>query len=240
MSIALNHLRRHRVRLQLQPTADIGLDRRRQVREGADGARNLADADDLARAAQARQVALQLGVPQRQLQAERHRLGVHAVRAANHGRVPVLVGPRTDGLGQRIDVPDDQIGRLDHLQRQRGVDDVGGRQAEMQIPRRRPHMLGHRRRERNHVVMRRLLDFLDARDVEPRARPELACGVVRDDAGVGHRVGGRELDLEPRLIAPLLGPDAPHLGVGVAGNHLSAKCEVESAKWPERRRKSVV
>ena len=95
---------------------------------------------------------------------------MHAVRAADHRRVPVLVGPRTDGLGQRVDVREDQIARLDHLQRQRRVDDVGRRQAEMQIPRRRPDVLGHRRRERNHVVMRRLLDFLDAGDVEPRAR----------------------------------------------------------------------
>ena len=40
----------------------------------------------------------------------------------------------------------------------------------MQIPRGRPDVLGHGRRERNHVVMGRLLDFLDAGDVE-RAAP---------------------------------------------------------------------
>ena len=89
VAIALDDLRRDRGRLQLEPPADGGLDRRRQVREGADGAGNLADADDLARAAQARQVALQLGIPERQLQAERHRLGVHAVRAFDFGHVDV-------------------------------------------------------------------------------------------------------------------------------------------------------
>ena len=35
-----------------------------------------------------------LGVPERQLDAERHRLGVHAVRAADHRRAAVLLGAR--------------------------------------------------------------------------------------------------------------------------------------------------
>ena len=42
--------------------------------------------DDGPRPLQALEVALQLRVPQRQLQPERHRLGVHAVRAAHHRR----------------------------------------------------------------------------------------------------------------------------------------------------------
>ena len=44
--IALNDLRRHRRRLEPEPPAHVGFDRRRQVREGPDRARQLADADD--------------------------------------------------------------------------------------------------------------------------------------------------------------------------------------------------
>ena len=43
----------------------------------------------------------ELGVPQRELQPERHRLGVHAVRAADHRRAPMLLGARADGVAQR-------------------------------------------------------------------------------------------------------------------------------------------
>ena len=54
VAIALNHLRRDRRRLEAEPAADVGLDRRRQVRERADRARQLADADTVARARRTR------------------------------------------------------------------------------------------------------------------------------------------------------------------------------------------
>ena len=51
------------------------------------------------------------------------------------------------------------------------------------------------------------------------------------DAGRGHRVGGRELHVEPGLVAALLGPDPPHLGVGVARNHARVSCSAVT-EWP--------
>ena len=92
VAVALDHLRRHRRGLEAEPLADARLDRRIEVRERPDGAGNLADRDDVAGAQHAIEVALQLGVPERQLQAEGHRLGVHAVRAPDHRRPPMLVG----------------------------------------------------------------------------------------------------------------------------------------------------
>ena len=47
MTVALNHLRRDRRRLETKPPADVGFDRRIEMREGADGARDLADAHRL-------------------------------------------------------------------------------------------------------------------------------------------------------------------------------------------------
>ena len=87
-------------------------------------------------------------------------------------------------------------------------------------------VLGDGRRERDHVVMRRLLDLFDAGDVEARLRAQLARGVRGNDAGRRHRVGGGQLDLEPRLVASLLGPDAAHLGVGVSRNHRRQSADV--------------
>src|SRR5690606_34497967 len=43
----------------------------------------------------------------------------------------------------------------------------------------------------------------------------------RNDAGLGHGVGGGEFDFEPRLVSPGLTPDRPHLGVRVPPNHFS-------------------
>ena len=37
------------------------------------------------------------------------------------------------------------------------------------------------------------------------------------DAGFGHRVRRRELDLEPGLVAPLVTPDGAHFGVRISG-----------------------
>ena len=55
------------------------------MRERADRARQLPDADRLASALHALDVAADLGKPERQLEAERHRLGVDAVGAADDG-----------------------------------------------------------------------------------------------------------------------------------------------------------
>ena len=79
---------------------------------------------------------------------------------------------------------------------------------------------------------------------KPRVRAQLARGVRRDDAGLRHRVGGRELDLEPGLVAALLAPDRAHLGVGVARNHVSrddsADVDSQLAIRESRRRRPAI
>ena len=105
VTIALNHLRRDRRRLEAEPPADVGFDRRIEMREGADGAGDLADADESrARAATRSMSRVELRVPQRQLQAEGHRLGMHAVRAADHRRAAMLERARLDRRLQRVEI----------------------------------------------------------------------------------------------------------------------------------------
>ena len=94
VTIALDHLRGDRRGLEAKPLADARLDRGIEVREGPDRAGDLADGDDVAGAQHAIEIALKLRVPQRQLEPERHRLGVHAVRPADHRRAPVFLGAR--------------------------------------------------------------------------------------------------------------------------------------------------
>ena len=123
--IALDDLRRHRRRLEAEAAADASLNVRIEVRERADRAGQFPDRDHVAGAQDAVEVALQLGVPQRQLEAERHRFGVHAVRPADHRRAPVLLGAGAHGVHQRGDPLDDEAAGLAHLKRLGGVDDVG-------------------------------------------------------------------------------------------------------------------
>ena len=47
------------------------------------------------------------------------------------------------------------------------------------------------------------------------ALADVARGLGRDDAGRRHRLGGGGLDEQPGLVAALVAPDPPHLGVCV-------------------------
>ena len=200
--------------------ADVALDGRRQMSEGAHGARELAHGHDLPRARDPRHVPIELGVPQRQLQAQRHGLGVHAVRAPDHRRAAVLLRTRANGRHQVRQALQHQVAGFAHLQRLRGVDDVGRRHAEVHPPGGRPDVLGHGRRERDDVVLRDGLDGFDAGDVERALGADVLGRLDRHDACAGHRLGGGGLHLQPRLVAALVAPDATHLGIGVARNHL--------------------
>ena len=83
MAVARDHLRGDRGWLQSQALADFFFRFGADVAEGSDRAGNLAHAQILRRGVEAREIALHLVVPQRQLQAEGDGLGVHAVGAAD-------------------------------------------------------------------------------------------------------------------------------------------------------------
>ena len=138
------------------------------------------------------------------------------MRAADHRRAPMLERPVANRLGQRVEILQDHVARLAHLQRLRGVDDVRRGHAEVQPARRRADLLGDGRREGDDVVLRDLLDLFDASDVEGAALADVARGFGRDDAGGRHRFGGGRLHEQPGLVAALVAPDAAHLGVRVA------------------------
>ena len=80
------------------------LDGRVDVRVRADGARELADGQRVAGGAHAPAIAIGLESPQRELGAERGRLGVHAVRAPGDRHVQELEGARLERGHERIEV----------------------------------------------------------------------------------------------------------------------------------------
>ena len=92
-----------------------------------------------------------------------------AVRAADHRGPAVLVSAHADGVGQRLEILQDEVARLDHLEGKRGVHDVGRRQAEVQVTRGSTDVLRHGGREGDDVVMCGRFDLFDAPDLEARA-----------------------------------------------------------------------
>ena len=73
-----------------------------EVAEGADGARELADAEVFGGVVEAGEVALHLRVPEQQLEAEGGGLGVDAVGAADDGGVLELEGAALED-GEEVD-----------------------------------------------------------------------------------------------------------------------------------------
>src|SRR5258708_25888849 len=85
-----------------------------------------------------------------------------------------------------------------------------------------PDDFGEVGQERDDVVLGLALDLVDACDVEggmPRLLPDREGGFLRNDAELGHRVGGMRLDLEPDAEAGLRVPDGDHLGTGITRYH---------------------
>ena len=154
--VALDDLRRDRRRLEAEPRADRRFDRRIEMREGADRAGDLADRDRLAGAADALDVALQLA--RTTAPASGRTSSARRARRAC-GRSSACAGALRRGVRttaqQRGESCEDQVARLAHLQRLRGVDDVGGGQAEVQPAAARADVLGDVGREGDQVVLRR-------------------------------------------------------------------------------------
>ena len=165
-------------------------------------------------------------VPAGQLEAEGDGLGVDAVAAPDHGGAPVLQGPLLHRRQHPVDAAEQQRRGLGQLHRQGGVEHVGGGHALVEVARRRTALLLGPGEEGDDVVLDRLLDLLDARHVgggQLVAVEDLAEGgevLGRHLAQRHHGLAGQQLDVEPDAVSPLAGPDAPHLGAGVARDHV--------------------
>ena len=119
-------------------------------------------------------VAAHLQRPERELGAERRRLGVDAVRAADHRRVAELAGPGGDRRPRaRSAASRSRSAARVERERQRGVDDVARREAVVDPgPRGLADALLHDVDERGDVVLGDLLALVDGgrRRTDARAR----------------------------------------------------------------------
>ena len=222
MAVARDDLGRDGFDGEAHLVGDILFDRRIDIGEGADGARNGAGGDLFLGGDQAAFGALELGVIAGQLQAEGDGFGVNAVRTA-HGRgVFMLLGAGLQRGQNSIDALDQQVRRPRQLNRETGVQHVRRGHALVQETRFLADDLGDVRQEGDHVVFGGAFDLVDAVGVEGRILAFGPDGVGRflgDHAQFGHLGGGVGLDLEPDLVLGFLGPDGGGDGAGVARDH---------------------
>jgi len=126
--IAGNDLRGDRLMLQAELRDDTRLVVRAERRVGADRARDRRR-DLVEGTLEPIGVAVRLDRVAGELQTERRRLGMDAVGAADAQRVRVLAGLLGELSGQGPGRGNQDPSRALELERETGVDDVGGRQA---------------------------------------------------------------------------------------------------------------
>ena len=210
----------------------MGFDARIDLREGADRAGDRAGRDLRARRDQALAGAGELGIGDGELEAERGRLGVDAVGAADRRRELVLEGAALERGVSAVDVGDEKVGGAHELHVEAGVEHVGRGHALVHEARLGPDDLGEMGEEGDDVVLDLALDLVDAGDVEFRVLalgPDRLRRLLRDHAELGHGVGGMGLDLEPDAEARLRRPDRRHLGPGVARDGHAASPRASAA-----------
>ena len=171
---------------------------------------------------QPRFAAVELRIGLRELQPERGRLGMDAMRAADRRRHLVLDSAALERGIELVDVGNQYVGGAHELHIEAGVEHVGRRHPGMHKARLGTDDLGEMREEGDDVVLDLALDGVDARHVEGRVPafvPDFLGGRLRDDPELRHGVGGMRLDLEPDAEARLRLPQRSHLGTGVARDH---------------------
>ena len=221
VAVALDDLRGDGYGFETQFVADCFFVLGLEVAEGADGSGELADAEVFGGGVEAGEVALHLGVPEQELEAEGGGFGVDAVGAADDGGVLELDGALFQGFGEREDAGADDGGGFVELEGLRGVDDVGGGEAVVEPARGFGvgDVLGDGGGEGDDVVADFGFDLVDAGDGEVAAVADGVGGGLRDEAEAGEGLRGGGFDGEPAAVFVLVGPDAAHGGACVAGDH---------------------
>ena len=193
------------------------------MRVRPDRSGDLADRDFIARRAEARDPSLRLGEVSRERDAERDRLGVNPVRAPNHRRRGVLSCASRERLCVRLLSGDQPIARANEEDREARVEHVAARHPAVKPARGSSDELLDVGEERDHVVLHRPLDRVDARGVDRHALlANGRRGADRHERRRFHRVTRRELDLEPDRVARARRPELDHVRRAVARNHVPA------------------
>ena len=220
VTVALEDLRRARRGLEAEPLAGDPLDLGLGGRVGADGARELADAEALDRADEPLAVAVERERPAGELEPEGRRLGVDPVRPPHADRLAVLLGAGDDGAEGAIEAFEHERARLLDGERERRVEHVRRREPVVEQAALLAEPLGDRVDEGGDVVVRLALDLGDPLGRRhDGALADRGDGLARDGTDLGPALEGGQLDVEPAPQLLAVRPDVAHGRAGVAGDH---------------------
>ena len=214
VAVALDDLGGDVYRPEAEGVADGLLVGGLEVAEGADGSGELADAEVFGGGVEAGEVALHLGEPEEELEAEGGGFGVDAVGAADDWGAFELRGAAGEDVGELQDAFADLGGGFLELEGLGGVYDVGGGEAVVEPAGFGADVLGYRGGEGDDVVLDLGFNLVDAVDGEGGLVADGVGGFLGDDSGFGEGLRGGDFDLEPAAVFIFVGPDAGHLGAG--------------------------
>ena len=222
VAVARDHLRRDRLRGQAHRLGDMLLHARIDLRKGADRARDCAGRNFLAGDRKPFAGAAEFRVGKSEFQAERDRLGVNAMRAADGRRHLVLEGAFLQRRQHSVDISNQEVRGAGQLNVEAGVEHIGGGHALVHEASFGADDFGQMGQEGDDVVLGLALDLVDPLDIERGVfglGPNGFGGFFRDHPEFRLRVRRMRLDLEPDLETGLGLPDGGHFRAGIAGDH---------------------
>ena len=197
------------------------------MRAGAHGPGNFAHRHNVPHPDQPLQRPAKLIVHQCQLESKRGGLGLDAVAAANARRELVLLRAFRDGDTGGLDIRDQQIRALHHLNGVTGVAHVAAGEAEM-----KPaaglviDFFRHRRGEADDIMVQRLFQFpLPGHQAGKIRQPRLATRLDllkiggRDHPLFHQGFAGQKFNLQPDAQFVFVRPNGPHFRARITLNH---------------------
>lgn len=216
VAVALKYLCADFGGLEAEALADFFFQLRCDGAVAADCAGELADAHVFCCGGKACDVALTLGVPEEQFEAEGGGFCMDAVRAADAGGERELDGAALEYVRERVQAFKDGCGGLLEQEGLCGVHNVSGGEAEVQPARLRADLFCDGSGEGDDVVACLEFDLLNARDFEVALGTDGLGGFLGDDACVGEDFACGRFDFKPCTELRFIGPELAHGGACIA------------------------
>jgi hypothetical protein len=143
-----------------------------------------------------------------------------SVASANHWGELIFPCLATNHLPKLLDIGEQNISRLHHLDGECGIDDIAAGETEMKpTAGRRANIFSDIGSERDDIMVESSLEFLASFDAESSTGFHTSKITFRHDACRAKGFAREKLDLKPNLEFSLFAPDFPHCRARVALNH---------------------
>src|SRR5574344_629156 len=164
-------------------------------------------------------IAINFAHPERKLHAERHRLRMDTMRTADAWRMLELRRTALQYIAEFMQIIQDEIRRIAHHDAERRILHIAGGQPLMDVFGILTDIFGHIRQESDDIVIRYLLDFMHALQIELCLLADVDSRFLRNLSQLSHGLAGRDLDLEHDFEFMLQRPEMPHFRVRIAFDH---------------------